>query len=53
MHAIRNSQLNYRLFSTSFREQIMKGMGLQKRAEVVIPDEFLPKRYANAVEEHR
>ena len=54
MIAIKNSQSSgYRLFSTTIRDRLLKGIGMQKAEQVTIPEEHLPRLYANAVEEIR
>ena len=54
MIAIKNSQTSgYRLYSSTLRDRLLKGVGMQTTQQVTIPDEHLPRLYANAVEEIR
>ena len=54
MIAIKKSQSSgYRLYSTTLRDRLLKGVGLQNTPQVKIPEEHLPRLYANAVDEIR
>ena len=48
MIALKNAQ---RLFSSSIRDRLLKGAGMQRMNEHTIPEDQLPKFYAKAVAE--
>ena len=43
--------IHRRFYSTSLRDKVLRSIGIRGREEVIIPEEHLPKLYANAVHE--
>ena len=47
------SATHRRFYTSSLKDKVLKSIGLRNRGEVVIPEEHLPKLYANAVQQHK